>query len=593
MFSKNWKYIWPYLVFVGTIALAVDVNVRLINEGLEGNSHYAHTINVAGRQRLLSQKALTETIWIAQGKGSVQQLQAIVGKWNRVHIQLQQGDESGRLVAITDTALMHEYAALAHPQQQLYTLLALVRDSISANAMADSIALVQGQYVALMDETVLLLQKQAEQSMWHIREKQTWAAAASGGVLVLEILLLVVPYHRRLMRAYKDLKANKVLIEKQAAEIEQQMTLLAGQNDALDKLNRSYVLTLKGINAGVWDRNLVTGEEKWSPNFYRLLGWAQNELKPGAETFLQLLHSEDSARFLAALNNHLEQGAAFHLSVRMRQNDGSYRWYDVAGQTARDAQGVPIQLAGSIIDINEKMAYQEELESMNEAKDKMFSILSHDLRSPLNSLKTLIELQSTGDLTQEEFTQYIEHVKEGVGFTLRTLDNVLVWASRHLKSLQPEPTLFHVAGILGEAERFHRYFAQQKKIAITFDVLPELVCWADPNHTFVALRNLIGNAIKYSHSGGTILVAAVSAGSEVCISVKDNGIGMSDALIQKLLDRKEHVTTGGTHGEKGTGLGLDLVQDLVQVNHGRFTIESLPGHGSTISMYLPGHKTTM
>ncbi len=593
LFSKNWKYIWPYLVFGGTIALAVDVNVRLIDEGVDRNSHYAHTINVAGRQRLLSQRAVTETILLAQGRGNAQQLAALCHQWDEIHEHLQHGDETGKLVPITEPSLQMEFAALRPPQQQLYTLLSHVKDSTSACTLADSIGYAQGRYVALMDETVLLFQRQAEQDMLHIKEKQTWAATISGGVLVLEILLLVVPYHRKLMRAYKDLKGNKILIERQANEIQLQMSRVAEQNATLDKLNRSNELTLEGINAGVWARNFVTGEETWSANFYRLLGYTREELLPAQATLEQLVHDEDRARQVAALNSHLEHGTPYQLNVRMRHKDGSYRWYEATGQTARDEMGQPIEMAGSIIDINEKMAYQEELESMNEAKDKMFAILSHDMRSPLNSLKTLIELQSTGDLTQEEFTQYIEHVKEGVGFTLRTLDNVLVWASRHLKSLQPEPTVFGVAGILGEVERFHRYFAQQKKIAITYFAPADMTCRADANHVFIALRNLVGNAIKYTHSGGAIQVTATTAGTEICIAVHDNGIGMSEALIQKLLARKEHVTTGGTNGEKGTGLGLTLVQDLVQANHGRFVIESEPGKGSTISMYLPGHKSTM
>jgi PAS domain S-box-containing protein len=561
--------------------------VRLIDEGVDRNSHYAHTINVAGRQRLLSQKALTETLLLGQGRGNAQQLATLCHRWDEIHEHLQHGDETGMLVPITEPSLQMEFAALQPSQQQLYALLAQVKDSSTANMLADSIMRTQGRYVALMDETVLLFQRQAEQDMLHIKEKQTWAAVISGGVLVLEILLLVVPYHRKLMRAYKDLKGNKILIEKQANEIKRQMDRVAEQNAALDKLNRSNELTLKGINAGVWDRNFVTGEETWSANFYRLLGYTPDELPPAQATFEQLVHDDDRVQQIAALNNHLEQGTPYQLNVRLRHKDGSYRWYEAAGQAERNELGQPVEMAGSIIDINDKVAYQEELESMNEAKDKMFAILSHDMRSPLNSLKTLIELQSTGDLSQEEFTQYIEHVKEGVGFTLRTLDNVLVWASRHLKSLRPEPSVFSIAGIFGEAERFHRFFAQQKKIAITYNAPAEMTCCADPNHVFVALRNLVGNAIKYTHSGGTIQVTATAAGNEICIAVRDNGIGMGEALIHKLLGRKEHVTTGGTNGEKGTGLGLGLVQDLVQANHGRFVIESGPGKGSNIAMYLP------
>jgi PAS domain S-box-containing protein len=584
---NNWKYIWPYLVFGATIVLAVDVNIRLIKEGIDRTGNYAHTINVAGRQRLLSQAALTETILLVQGKGDAQRLNKLNNQWDDVHEHLQHGDETGRLMPVTEPLLHMGFEAMHSAQQQLHALLSSVRDSATAGMLADSIGAVQGQYVVLMDKMVLLFQRQAEQDMLRIKEKQSWAAIISGGVLVLEILLLVVPYHRKLMKAYKDLKANKILIEKQANEIQRQMTRVAEQNAALDKLNRSNELILAGINAGVWARNLVTGEETWSANFYSLLGYERQELPPARATFQQLIHDEDRPQQIAALNSHLEQGTPYQMNVRMQQKDGSYRWYETAGQAARNEKGEPVEMAGSIIDINEKIAYQQELESMNVAKDKMFAILSHDLRSPLNSLKTLIELQATGDLTQEEFTQYIEHVKEGVGFTLRTLDNVLVWASRHLKSLRPEPTLFNVSGILAEAERFHRYFAQQKKIAITYNAASDIVCWADPNHVFVALRNLVGNSIKYTHTGGAIQITATNAGNEVCIEVSDNGIGMSEALIHKILDRKEHVTTGGTNGEKGTGLGMGLVQDLVHANHGRFVIESQPGKGTTIAVYLP------
>lgn len=587
MIQLKWKYIWPYVIFMVTIGVAVGVNMELIKDGIEKNDHYARSINLAGRQRLLSQRLISDVLLAQNGLAGEHDIQETLPRWNRMHHALQEGDTSLRVRAVL-TPNVHEAFAKMNPVQS-----ALFEGLSSYKAVADSSTVnhliqLQRTYVAMMDETVDVIQADVETEIHGIKERQMWAAFLSGLVLILEILIFVIPYHKKLIVAYAKLKHNKVLIQEQAEEIQQQMLSLAANHDELARLNATKELTLEGINAGVWDWDIVTGKEEWSPKFLMLLGYADGELPATFDTFLNvLLHKDDKEAVQTAIGKHLMFSEPYHINIRMLHKSGKYRWFEASGKAAKDVDGKAVQMAGSIIDIEEKMIYQQQLEGMNRMKDKMFAIISHDLRSPLNGVKGLIELQSLGHLSQQEFEDYIEQLKNGVDFTIRTLDNMLVWAMAQMNSMKAEPTNVSAAKVFDEVEQFHRYSGRQKKHTIQYKTDEHIAMHADANHVFVILRNLVGNAIKFTPENGNIIVTALLKGSNVAITVSDSGVGMKAAQIEQLLGRQEHASTYGTNGEKGTGLGINLVMDLIALNGGSLSITSEEGKGSQFTVLLP------
>jgi len=583
--NLRWKYVWPYLIFGLTIIVLVIANASLIQKSVHQNKKAGAIINIAGRQRLLSQKALTALLLLSRDGSYPPGFKKEVERWNNVHYRLQDPNTDVPGSSMTNGEIRAAFKALAPVQRSLYHELSKTgHDSLVVNRVER----LQARYLLLMDKIVSLLQHESELRLLEISNKQVLLAVCSGLVLILEILMLVVPYHRKLIAAYRDLKSQKQLIEDQKEEIEQQVDVLASQNAKLDNLHRTEELTLAGINAGIWNWEIETGNETWSANFYRLLGYEAGELPATFETFSGLLlHPEDIKPVQDAIDAHLKEGTEYKIDIRMKTKDGNYRWYETSGMAARDFEGKPTRMAGSIIDIDDKINYRNRLEISNHAKDKIFAILSHDLRSPLSGIKSLLEMESEIGLTQSEFEGYLTLMKDGVGFAIQTLDDVLVWASAQMNIVTVNARNFKIGDIVAEADQFHRYTAKRKNISITYASHLSFRGYADPNHIFIITRNLIGNAIKFTQQGGRIDILAGINDVKLEVTIRDNGIGMEQSLVTQLLSGRQYVSAYGTDGEKGTGLGINLVLELLQLNKGRLLIESQPGKGSSFTYVIP------
>ncbi|MBI3221161.1 MAG: tetratricopeptide repeat-containing sensor histidine kinase [Bacteroidetes bacterium] len=237
---------------------------------------------------------------------------------------------------------------------------------------------------------------------------------------------------------------------------------------------------------------------------------------------------------------------------------------------------------------NELIGLQsEQLIGLNTTKDKLLSIIGHDLRGPLNSLRGMMDLLNKSVITQDEFIEFSKKIKANVDFVYTDLENLLSWAQAQQKGLK---TIFEKV-ILQQAVKNKVDLFQEainsKQLKIETEIEPSIEVLADKNQLDLILRNLISNAIKFSYAGGTIVIGAnVESDNLVRIFVKDNGTGMEPADLDKLLSSNFHFTKPGTRNEKGMGLGLLLVKEFVELNKGKLVIQSIPGQGSTFSFTL-------
>jgi PAS domain S-box-containing protein len=592
----KWKYVWPYLIFAGTISVLVVINAVLIQKGVDHNMHFAHTINLAGRQRMLSQKAVSDVLIRANGNKSYDSAFAQLEHWNEVHHALVNGSVKYNLTRPTDKRLVAQLDALGGIQAALYKNLASTYTGRIDRLMVDSIVQQQAVYLPGADNVVYIIEQEAEIRFKEIRNQQIWTAFFSGLLLIVEIFVFVIPYHRKLVLAYQKLSSQKRLIEEQTEEIQQQMHSLAEQNTELEHMHRTEELTLAGINAGVWNWNIRTGEESWSANFFRILGYEPNEIPATFDTFLNiLLHPDDKERVSFAIEKHLKENKPYQLNIRMHNKDGSYRWYETSGKASRGMDGQPAQMAGSIIDITEKVSYQNELELLNTTKDKLFTIIAHDLRSPINGLKTLLDLQMKGeiDITHDELVTFIKQFRNDIGFLSETLENILTWASSQMKGLKAQPVAFEMSNVLNKVEGFYRNVCKQKQISMELQLSKDDNVFADYEHIFIVMRNLVSNAIKFTPTGGKITIKVFHTDGVIKTTVTDTGIGLSKEQVEKIYDRKQHFSNFGTNNEKGTGLGLGLVFDLLTGNNGKLTLESEPGRGSSFTVTLPAQPLSV
>lgn len=230
----------------------------------------------------------------------------------------------------------------------------------------------------------------------------------------------------------------------------------------------------------------------------------------------------------------------------------------------------------------------EKLEALNRDKNRLFGVISHDLRGPIANLGSLLELLNQKDLTAQEFQSLTGQLNTHFGHLSSSLDNLLLWSSNQMKGLVSEPRRFDLSEVCDEVVDFLSGVAKSKGITLQNTVAPDLLVYADPEQIKVVIRNLVSNAIKFTPADGLVTIAAQSGfANKMQISVTDSGIGMSDEHQKKLLKAEESISTFGTRGERGTGLGLSLCRDFVRANHGNFWFESLPGKGSTFFFTLP------
>ena len=230
----------------------------------------------------------------------------------------------------------------------------------------------------------------------------------------------------------------------------------------------------------------------------------------------------------------------------------------------------------------------EELEKSNAVKDKLFSIIAHDLRSPLGALKGTLALLNIDALSKEELNAMTNDVKKRLDALDVTLTDLLQWAKGQMQSgaaiAKEKIELF---GVVNQKIDFFFIVAENKQITLLNYVPKSIEVFADPNQIRTVIRNLIANAIKFTPANGRVTVGAQNDNDFVTIWVKDTGLGMTDEQINRLFENKTHFTTRGTAGEKGTGLGLLLCKDFVEQNGGKIWVTSELDKGSTFYFTLP------
>jgi len=228
----------------------------------------------------------------------------------------------------------------------------------------------------------------------------------------------------------------------------------------------------------------------------------------------------------------------------------------------------------------------EELEQLNEVKDKFFSIISHDLRSPINALAGLMDLLDKGAITPEELPVAVKELKSRFNHTRALMNNLLDWTVLQMDKMHLQASNVPLKKIVDENIELLGSI-QNKHVNMINRVSETTIGYADSNTINLVIRNLITNAIKFTNDGGEIVVAAEEKGKEIVMSVKDNGIGMTADIQKKLFDKVNPYSTRGTANEKGTGLGLILCKEFVEKNGGRIWVEGNVDKGSTFWFTLP------
>lgn len=230
-----------------------------------------------------------------------------------------------------------------------------------------------------------------------------------------------------------------------------------------------------------------------------------------------------------------------------------------------------------------------ELEQLNMVKNKFFSIVSHDLRSPLSTLKMLFGLYREGQLNESELNNLLAKLEDTIYTTSVFLDNLLEWSKSQLDGIVVNPSHFEVGDLVRENIQLTETAVRLKGLKMESDIQTNTMAFADANMINVVVRNLISNAVKFCNPGDTISIEAHNSNDKMFLTIKDTGPGINEKDLQKLFNL-EHTITTSASGDKGHQIGLVLCKDMVEQNKGKIRVESELGKGSVFLVELPAKE---
>jgi PAS domain S-box-containing protein len=309
------------------------------------------------------------------------------------------------------------------------------------------------------------------------------------------------------------------------------------------------------------------------------------------------VHPDDLQQRMDVYLGSFDRREKFSIEYRLLQHDGVYRWVEDNGSPRYSTTGAFLGYIGQCQDITIRKETEfilqkknEELLKLNTEKDKFFSVIAHDLRSPFNAFLGFTRMmeEELPTLTFDELQNIASAMRKSANMLFHLLENLLEWSrmQRGLSSFKPES--FQLKDQIFTGIELVRDAAEKKQISIRYNIPGDLSMTADTQMFESLIRNLVFNAIKFTPKGGEITIAASQKTDlSVELSIRDTGIGMNKDILDKLFHLDEYTNRKGTDGEPSTGLGLIICKDFVEKHGGKIWAESEVGEGSTFYLIIP------
>ena len=360
-----------------------------------------------------------------------------------------------------------------------------------------------------------------------------------------------------------------------------------------------YKLLAENMSDVVWTMDAETMTITYiSPSIEKLTGYTSEEimLKPAAENYSPE-GSEEFRMNKIRLDEVLKTGKEINDKFYVEQaeqpcKDGRKIWTEVVSKYYHNPITGRMEIHGVTRNISERKKAEielkqknDELEKINAEKDKFFSIISHDLRSPFNGILGITKLMAS-DLKQfsmQEISDISHSLNQSANNLYRLLNNLLEWSRMHRGAMDFNPEYFHLNSIVKDLEKLFDDTAAQKEITLIDNVNENIFINADKNMMETVLRNLISNGIKFTKNGGKVTISAEKKEGKVRISVEDTGIGIPDEIIDNLFRIDKQPGRMGTNNEPGTSLGLVLCKEFIEKHGSRLELKSEVGKGSNFS----------
>jgi|GEM_PF-3809277 len=230
-----------------------------------------------------------------------------------------------------------------------------------------------------------------------------------------------------------------------------------------------------------------------------------------------------------------------------------------------------------------------QLRESNFNKDKLFTIISHDLRSPFTALLGFSEFlaHNIEEMSQEEVREFAERIYKSSNKLLKLIENLLHWSRFQTGKISYSPHHFSFTDLVSEITEIYQINLVKKKISLCINGTEELFIFADRDMISLVLRNLVSNAIKYSHQYAYITLEYIRKDDHLIFEISDEGVGIAEENLQGLFNYDQMKSTPGAENEPGTGLGLVLCKEFINLNKGKIWVQSIPGKGSKFGFSIP------
>jgi PAS domain S-box-containing protein len=340
------------------------------------------------------------------------------------------------------------------------------------------------------------------------------------------------------------------------------------------------------------------------PVFYtssveKITGYTQADLLSNSKLFMKIIHPDDlknvKSKIMNLFRSKIQLSSEFEFRIINRH--GNIVWVRTKLNIVRDKEGTIQKLYGLVSDISLRKKAEDDLKKstdnlikLNETKDRFISIISHDLRTPFSSILGFTDLLLNDEgLTEEEKKQYVTFIRESSNSMLALVNSLLDWTRLQTGRIRFEPEKIEVSKIINKSLNALKGTAFQKGIKLKSNVPEDVSVFVDDDLILQVFNNLISNAIKFTHKNGniTISVSPSDALRFLEFSVKDDGTGIEKENIDKLFNVDSKFSSEGTAGEKGSGLGLSLVKEIIEKHGGTIRVESEYGYGSDFKFTLP------
>ncbi len=401
--------------------------------------------------------------------------------------------------------------------------------------------------------------------------------------------------------SFVEAEEGRPLMLAQFRDISAQQLMQKALVDSESKYRRLFANSVQPMFESTVDGRIVNCNRA----LLRLLGY-ENMLELAERDVARdiYVHAEDRQTVIEAIKL---RGYLTNAEIQLRRKNGKIITVIEHSRAVVDREGTVIGFEGILEDITARKAMEHKLQQylqaledarkalgdLNAEKDKLFSILSHDLRSPFSSILGFTDmlLKDESDITPEERREFLRYIKDAATDQLALVDKLLDWSRLETGRIRMEIEDVDIAHVIGGSIASVAGLARQRFVQLSSDVPKDLHVRGDEQLILQVFTNLLGNAVKFTPDHGTIKISFLGERDhQWIIAIRDSGVGIPANDLPKLFRVEEKYTRKGLHGEKGTGLGLPVVYEIMQKHNGAIRVESEVGKGTTFTLEFPNSR---